>query len=227
MYWQEETRPKEHPAVPDDVVDVVYGIACRCLPVDHAWALLQALATTLPWLEEEPEIGLHTVYVPEAGNGWMRADEPGALMYPSRRAHFLLRLPRSRVSEALVLAGRTLDVGGYALDVQKATVRPLSAITTLLARYVFSDAPDEPSFLAWAYDRLALLGVQPKKMLCGKERDIATPEGRLRARSLMLADLEVEESVRVQQHGLGLYRRLGGGLFLPHKGIREVSIDTS
>lgn len=222
MYWQEETKPNERPAVPDDVVDVVYSISCRCLPVDHAWALSRALDSVLPWLAQEPEAGMHAVYVPEAGNGWMRADAPGALMYPSRRARFLLRLPRARVSQALALAGRILDVGGYALEVQKASVRPLSAITTLLARYVLSEALDEPGFLAWAHAQLALLGVHPKKMLCGKERDITTPEGRRRARSLMLADLAVEESVRVQQHGLGPHRRLGCGLFLPHKGIREV-----
>lgn len=226
MYWQEETKPNERAAVPDDVVDVVYGIACRCLPVDHAWALSQALEAALPWLAQEPEAGMHAVYVPETGNGWMRADEPGALMYPSRRARFLLRLPRARVPQALALAGRTLDVGGYTLEVQNAAVRPLSALTTLLARYVLSEAADESGFLAWAHAQLALLGVRPKKMLCGKERDITTPEGRRRARSLMLADLAVEESVRVQQHGLGPHRRLGCGLFLPHKGIREVGVGT-
>jgi CRISPR/Cas system CSM-associated protein Csm4 (group 5 of RAMP superfamily) len=38
----------------------------------------------------------------------------------------------------------------------------------------------------------------------------------------MLADLAVEESVRLQQRGLGPGRTLGCGLFLPHKDINEV-----
>ncbi len=225
MYWQEDERGKRQPTVPDAVVDVVYGIACRSLPVDHAWALAQALAAALPWLADEPEAGMHPVHVPEAGNGWMRSDEPGALMYPSRRAHFWLRLPRARVPQALELAGRTLDVGGHPLQVQKASVRPLSAITTLIAHHVLSTSPREADFLAWAHAELTALGVRPKKMLCGKEREIATPDGPCRTRSLMLADLETEESVRVQRRGLGPYRRLGCGLFLPHKGIREVFTD--
>jgi hypothetical protein len=59
-------------------------------------------------------------------------------------------------------------------------------------------------------------------MLCGMERVIATPDRKIQARSLMLADLAVEESVRLQQRGLGPGRTLGCGLFLPHKDINEV-----
>jgi CRISPR/Cas system CSM-associated protein Csm4 (group 5 of RAMP superfamily) len=54
------------------------------------------------------------------------------------------------------------------------------------------------------------------------ERVIATPDRKIQARSLMLADLAVEESVRLQQRGLGPGRTLGCGLFLPHKDINEV-----
>jgi len=38
----------------------------------------------------------------------------------------------------------------------------------------------------------------------------------------MIADLEVEESLRLQQKGLGPYRYLGCGLFIPHKGIDDI-----
>jgi hypothetical protein len=39
---------------------------------------------------------------------------------------------------------------------------------------------------------------------------------------LMIADLEIEESVRLQQSGLGPYRHLGCGVFIPHKDINEI-----
>jgi hypothetical protein len=61
-----------------------------------------------------------------------------------------------------------------------------------------------------------------RKALCGKTLALATPEGALAARSLMLADLSLEESVRLQQHGLGSHRAMGCGIFLPHKGIHAV-----
>ncbi len=222
MYWQ-ETKENEHYIVPDDVVDVVYNIQCRCLPVDHVWALSRAISAALPWFADEPEAGLHPIHVAESGNGWMRPDAPDALLQLSRRTRLMLRLPKHRTEDAGKLTGQTLDVGGNTMKVEKATVKPLSAITTLFSRYIVSaEGMDEAAFLREAQSLLAGMGIRPKKMLCGIERVIATPDRRIHTRSLMLADLAVEESVKLQQRGLGPGRTLGCGLFLPHKDIKEV-----
>ena len=222
MYWQ-ENKENEHDIVPDDVVDVVYNIQCRCLPVDHVWTLSQAISAALPWFADEPEAGLHPIHVAESGNGWMRPDAPDALLQLSRRTKLMLRLPKQRTEDAGKLTGQILDVGGNAMRVEKATVKPLSPITTLFSRYIVSaEGMDEAAFLREAQSLLAGMGIRPKKMLCGIERVIATPDRRIHTRSLMLADLAVEESVKLQQRGLGPGRMLGCGLFLPHKDIREV-----
>jgi hypothetical protein len=60
-------------------------------------------------------------------------------------------------------------------------------------------------------------------MLSGRGHTIRTPEGGIETRSLMIAELTVEDSVRLQQQGLGPGRKIGCGLFLPHKGIEAVS----
>jgi CRISPR-associated protein Cas6 len=223
MFWQEEKKAESF-VVPENIVDVAFGIVCRALPVDHAWALSQAVRRALPWLEEEPAAGIHTLHVAESGNGWMRPDKPDDLLYPSRRTRLTLRLPRRRVTDAEGLAGRTLDIAGFEIGVGRPALRPLSGITTIFSRYVVigeGDA-DEGAFLARLYRQLEGMGTRPGKILCGIERAIATPGGRLRARSLMLADLSASQSVRLQEEGLGPERLLGCGLFLPHKGIQEV-----
>ncbi len=223
MYWQEDSKPEPQPVVADDVADVAYAITCRCLPVDHAYALSQAVSGALPWFAGEPAAGLHTIHVADSGNGWMRPQLATDLLYLSRRTRLVLRLPRPRVPDAAALVGRTLDVAGQSLLVGAATVRPLAAVDTLFARYVVVGAAvDEQEFVAAAVAALRALEVQPKKVLCGIEHDLATPSGPLRTRSLMLADLTRAESLRVQRHGLGPHRHLGCGLFIPHKGIREV-----
>ena len=66
------------------------------------------------------------------------------------------------------------------------------------------------------------MGIRVRKALCGKSTLLATPTGTVQTRSLMLADLTVEESVRLQQCGLGTHRLMGCGLFIPHKGIDSV-----
>jgi len=221
MYWQ-ESKDNERFTVPDDIVDVVYGIRCRSLPVDHAYALSRAIQAALPWFNGEERAGVHTIHVAESGNGWMRPEDPNALLHLSRRTKLVLRVPKSRIDDAGRLTGQTLDVQGNPLQVENASVRPLSDLTTLFARYIVSDGADENAFLQEAVKRLKDMGIRPKKMLCGIERVILTPQHAFRTRSLMLAELSLPESVRLQQQGLGTERKLGCGLFLPHKDIREL-----
>ena len=222
MYWQ-EAKENERYIVPDDIVDVVFSIQCRCLPVDHSYSLSQAIAAALPWFAEEAHAGLHTIHVAESGNGWMRPVDPRALLHLSRRTKLILRLPKQRVEDAVKLTGQTLTIDGNTMQVEQGVVKPLSSITTLFSRYLaVNDDVDEDAFLREAQAMLNEMGIRPKKMLCGIEHVIATPEREIHARSLMLAELTVEASVKLQQQGLGSGRKLGCGLFIPHKDIRDL-----
>ncbi len=51
---------------------------------------------------------------------------------------------------------------------------------------------------------------------------LTTPDGTVHTRSLMLANLSQQGSVRLQQTGLGPRREMGCGIFIPHKGIDAV-----
>lgn len=222
MYWQENAAERKF-VVPDDVVDVVYSIVCRSLPVEHAYALFDAIQRALPWLTQEPSAGVHPLHVADSGNGWMRPDRPSDLLHLSRRTKLILRVPKARIEDAKRLSGHTLDVAGNAMEVETPTVRPLSALTTIFSRYVVAaKIEDENAFLGEALGQLKAMNIHPAKMLCGMEKSIDTPAEIIRTRSLMLADLTVEESVRLQQQGLGPMRHLGCGLFIPHKDINEV-----
>ncbi|MDA1118185.1 MAG: type I-MYXAN CRISPR-associated protein Cas6/Cmx6 [Proteobacteria bacterium] len=207
----------------DDVVDAVFAIACRSLPVDHAYALQQAVQAALPWFAEEPHAGLHTVHGAASGSGWMRPEGAHALLQLSRRARLALRLPRRRLGDAGALLGRTLNVAGWPLRVETVTARPLSRITTLFSRcVVLAGAGDEAAFLAAAANELAALGITPETTLCGRVTPVATPACTYQTRSLMLAGLSLEQSLALQRHGLGAERTLGCGLFIPHKDIGDL-----
>ena len=221
MYWQ-ESKDNERFTVPDDIVDMVYGIRCRSLPVDHAYALSQAIQAALPWFAGEERAGVHAIHVAESGNGWMRPDDPGALLQLSRRTRLVLRVPKHRIDDAGRLTGQKLDIQGHPLEIETANVRKLSDLTTLFARYIVTDGANEDAFLRDAMKQLGDMDIRPKKMLCGIERIILTPPRSIRTRSLMLAELTPAESIRLQQQGLGPERKLGCGLFIPHKDIREI-----
>ncbi len=208
---------------PGDVVDAVFAISCRSLPVDHAWALSQAVRAALPWFADEPQAGLHQIHGAASGSGWMRPEGTDAMLQLSQRAKLVLRLPAHRLDDAAALLGRTLEVAGSPLHVATLARRPLARITTLFSRcVVFATAPDESAFVAAAVSELTALGIHSPRMLCGRATAIATPTRVYEARSLMLAGLTLEQSFALQRHGLGEERKLGCGLFIPHKDIADL-----
>ena len=206
----------------EQIVDAVFAIDCPTLPVDHAYALSQAVEAALPWFAEEPRAGLHTVHGAASGSGWTRPEGADALLQLSQRARLALRLPASRLQDAAALSGRTLEVAGWPLRVGKMTPRPLARITTLFSRCVVLEAPDEEAFIEMATAELATLGIRAERMLCGRVTPVATPSRTYEARSLMLAGLSLEHSILLQQAGLGAERRLGCGVFIPHKDIADL-----
>lgn len=225
MFWQEDEDKTLPYQVPDDVLDVSFAIQCKKLPIDHAWALSQAIQDALPWFADEPLGGIHTIHVAESGNGWERPDDPtNQFLLPSRRTRMVLRIPKHRLTDSQQLSGKTLDIAGYPLSVGAAKEKTLLNTSVVFARYVLSAADEsEPEFLQRMADEVRrVAGCKVKKMMCGKSYILRTPEGDLHTRHLMIADLDNDPSIKLQQYGLGAGRKLGCGLFLPHKGIKTL-----
>jgi CRISPR-associated protein Cas6 len=224
MYWSDDKDKQPEFVVPEDVVDLAFRLNCPTLPLDHAHALSQAILEVLPWMQEEAQAGLHLIHGAASGNGWFRPeDTENELLHLSRRTRMRLRLPRHRLEEAKSLVGATLDIEGHPLEIGKTEVFMLSSLPTLFARYVITDeGRDEEAFLEAAAGKLEALDIPCRKMLAGITHKLNFPDGAVFTRSLMVAELEPEQSVRLQQQGLGEGRDFGCGLFVPHKGIKPV-----
>ena len=206
-----------------DIVDAVFAIACPSLPVDHAYALQQAIQEALPWFAQEPRAGLHTVHGAASGSGWMRPEGADAMLQLSQRTKLVLRLPERRLQDAAALTGRTLDIAGWPMRVGRLSPRPLLRIASLFSRSViFEGSMDETGFLAAAAEGLRALGIETSTMLCGRDVTLATPQRAYRARSLMVTVATPAQSIALQRHGLGEARKLGCGLFIPHKDVGDL-----
>jgi len=190
------------------MVDVQYALQGNALPRDHRPALAAALERHVPWLSDPAQAGLHRVNT-VSGSG------PTALL--SQRARLALRVRRERVVDLAPLSGATLDVGGFALRLGEVpTVRELLPYGTLYAHLVASRDDDELAFLAAIEDELGALGV-PCRAICGRRQVIDVDGVPLVGFSLMLDGLSGAGSLRVLESGLGRHRRLGCGVFVPHK----------
>jgi CRISPR-associated protein Cas6 len=225
MFWNDEKQKQPEFVIPDDVIDLAFRVACPTLPLDHAHALSSQLLKILPWLEDEALAGVHLIHGAASGNGWYRPqDTAGELLHLSRRTRMRLRIPRHRLEDARKLTGHTLDIDGHPLEVGSSDVFLLSSLSTLFSRYVMTgEDVDEAAFLEEAARGLQAAGIPCRKLLGGIGHTMQFPDGPVHTRSLMVAELEPEHSIRLQQLGLGEGRNIGCGLFLPHKGIKPVN----
>ncbi len=223
MFWQEKSEEKSFEAS-DEVIDVCFKLECKTLPIDHAWSLSRALTEAVPLLRNTAHTAIHLIHGAESGNGWMRPENAeNELLHLSRRARFTLRLHRDNLELANELVGLKLDIEGHPLFLKEFNQQLLVPQTTIFSRYILApESLSEDEFLNQIAPHIQAQGIQIKKMMGGLQHTFNTPQGLITTRSLMLSDLEKEESIRLQQNGIGDKQLLGMGIFLPHKGIAAV-----
>lgn len=218
--WEEE----EQLQIKDTsrMIDVAFKIQCKTLPYDHACDLSKAITSKMPWLLEDKLIGIHTLHGPESGNGWVRSEKEEIFL--SKRTRLVLRISRSDANKAKELEGENINVLGNNIKIGKSNTKTFLVVRDLICRCVLCDKEqDEEDFLLDIKKELFTHGVPIKKAICGKAKSI-TINGKNRfTRSLMIADLSKENSILLQDIGIGDGRIFGCGIFLPHKSIDAVS----
>jgi len=221
MYWQEDDK-KDTISTSDKVLELYFKIDCKQIPTCHAWELAQALYDALPWIKDEPEVGIHQIHGATSGNGWERPHD-GELIYLSKRTRMQLRVPTSRVDDAAKLVGKVLDIAGHSVVIGKMTNKQLDPFSTLFARYIVSpEGMSEGDFLQWVVENMKARNIQARKLLCGIGHEFEANGEKIQTRSLMIADLDKPASLALQEVGLGEHRHMGCGIFIPHKGIKAV-----
>lgn len=193
------------------MVDVGFALVGTTLPREHRRALAGALAAELAWLGDLRHPWLHRINVSAGG---------GEFALLSGHSRLKLRVPRERASEtAAALDGAALAIGGHVLRLAAPKVRELLPHATLYSHLVAAGDADEAGFLGEIAGELEVLDVSCR-CICGR-RQVAE-EGALAGFGLMLDGLSRAASLRILESGLGAERRLGCGLFVPHKSAAAV-----
>ncbi len=194
-----------------DLIDLAFALGPGALPHEHRFALADALEAKLPWLAALPQGGVHRLNV-STGSG------PQALL--SGRTRLTLRLPRSRLAEATAaLCGASLAIADSVLRIGAAQPRELLPHGTLYAHLVAAGEGDELQFMQDVQRELAALEVNCRP-ICGRHQ--VAEGGALHGYGLMLDALSAAHALRVMRAGLGRHRRLGCGVFVPHKSAAAV-----
>lgn len=210
------------------VIDLAFHVLGSAIPADHGFLLFSAVSEAIPSLHASEGVGIHSIA------GRLSGDRRLSLTDHSR---LTLRLPAERITEVLPLAGHALQIGEHTVRVGVPTPMALVPAPHLYCRVVTIKGFLEPEgFLGAVQRQLCALEIaatpslvaQPHIAERNAERAGGTRSPFLR-RTLRIHDKEVvgfavrveeltaEESVRLQETGLGGRRRFGCGLFIPDR----------
>lgn len=200
-------------------IDLLFPAVGDSVPLDHAYPLYAALTQVVPSFHD---VDGNIRFAPLNG---MRG-EPGRLQLKWSRLR--VRLPDDMIRTVLPLAGKKLDVAGASVRLGPPTVQMLTPATTVESWLVTFKHGEEPEpFLITARAKLAELGIAGKSAIRAFESGPRTGQPRRRVVrvkgqkivgfALVVAELSAEESIRLQEQGLGGRTRMGCGFFLPHR----------
>lgn len=195
--------------------DVQFDLVGTEIPADHGYPLFMALTALLPWLRDMAGAGIHPIHGEPTG----RNDN----LIINRRGKLVLRLPVDQLVDIRALIGKRIDTGAGELLIGEAREKQLTPFATLYSPLVDLGTADEVDFLDAARAELEKMDIRCG-LIPGKKRKMHLPEGDVWGYSLMLHDVNPEQSLRVQEQGLGRHRAYGCGLFVPHKSIKEVAV---
>ncbi len=195
------------------ITDIQFDIKGSVLPIDHGYSLFLEVTRLLPWFADEELGGIHTIHGADTGHGELILN---------RRAKMVLRIASARIADVTKLSGQTIQLGGHALEIGAAKTKPLTRHTPLFAHCVATGSEDEVDFTNDIIRLLDELEID-SRFICGKRQSIQTLDGTVSGFSLMLHGLPVEHSLLVQQQGLGMHRKMGCGIFIPHKSITALT----
>ncbi|MEC7832863.1 MAG: type I-MYXAN CRISPR-associated protein Cas6/Cmx6 [Pseudomonadota bacterium] len=210
------------PIFTSSMIDIAYTIDCKTLVYDHAFELSNQITKILPWLKDNKQNGIHMLHGPDAGNGWVRSTAD--TIFLSKRTRLIIRISKKNIELAKKLEGVKLKVFDDNIIVGKSYEKPLIAARDLFSKFVMIDNKiTEEKFLELSNNELEKNGLSLNNAICGKTHTLEINKKTVHTRSIMLPSLSKQQSLIMQEMGLGDGRIFGCGLFVPHKSIDAVS----
>ena len=203
-------------------VDLSFPVLGERVPRDHGYPLYGALCRAVGALHGAAWLGVHPLSGTQVDAGTLQL---------GRRSQLRLRLPADRIGAVLPLAGARLEVSGSSLRLGAPSVHALVPAASLDARMVAikltaaprrrneelgRDALDVTGFAeryaAEIKRQLEAIGIGSPFELRGR-RSVTVGGRRVVGYSVRVIGLGADESIALQEKGIGGKRRMGCGVF--------------
>jgi len=205
----------------NNIINLVFPITKgKELAADHNYHLHAALSKQFPIFNQLEGLAINTISgIP---------DKQGKIaLTPSSKLY--LRLPVEAIQQIYPLAGQKLQIGEHSIQLGNPELQPLEPITTLKARLVTIKGYTEmDAFLEATKRQLNALGIKANVGICandqGEPKRLTLKINKANVKrsytivgfSVVVSDLTIDDSIKLQVHGLGGKRRLGCGVFYPN-----------
>jgi CRISPR-associated protein Cas6 len=203
------------------MIDLSFPVLGKSVPADHGYDLYSALSRLLPALHGDTiAFRVAPVRGSYAGNG--------ALELQAGRSWLHFRIAADAITSFLPLAGKALELAGHPIRLGVPQVHALTPAPALTARLVtIKGFTEPPAFLAAARRQLDDLGVKGEAgipvIAAGdragepRRRILRVKEKKVVGFPLQVSALTAEESIRIQESGIGGRGKMGCGFFVPAK----------
>lgn len=196
-------------------VEMRFGLTGQTFPADHGYGLYSAIAHLQPQLHHQDWLSIETIMGLPDGQG---------KIYLTDRSWLRIRLPGDNVPMVYPLAGKQLTIGNHHIRLGIPQIFMLKPASKLRSRLTVIKGFEEPdSFLEAVKRQLNDLGIrgtisipinsegEPERKAIKIQRFTIVGFG------VEVSDLSDNDSIKLQQHGLGGKRRMGCGVFVPVK----------
>lgn len=201
------------------VIDACFPLIGDTIPVDHGYPLFAAMVKEIRAIHDMP-VGIHPI------NGLLIGDR---LMKLTEKSRLTIRLDHMLLPEILPLAGMKLKIGEGHVRIGIPSIRTLKAGSRCRSRLVVIRGFMTPEdFLAAVGRQMAAIEItgkaeilrRPGVVAPGKDpfvrRTLRIKEKEIVGYALEVSELSPENSIRLQELGLGGRRHMGCGIFNIH-----------
>lgn len=197
----------------NNIINLSFPVIGIELPADHNHRLCAAICNKFQHLHDLDGLAINTITgIP---------DKQGKIKL-THQSRLLLRLPVEAIAQVYLLAGQTLNVGGYSIQLGNPELHTLKPVDTLKARLVTIKGYTEPElFLSAAHRQLQKLNINANVGILANEKEepkrltLKIRNYTIVGFSVVVSDLSPDDSIKLQVHGLGGKRRMGCGVFYP------------
>lgn len=189
-------------------VEMCFPVKGATIPVDHGFFLYSAISRVCSLLHESENVGMALVRGKYSGKG---------LLELNKLSRLKLRIPADTIQSYLNLTGQSFSVDGHKITLGTPSIIQLKPRSALYAHIVTTrNGNDEERFKSALRDQLDALGVQAP-FIVGRRKTFKLHGKQIVGFSLLVTELTAEESIILQEAGLGGRRKMGCGIFI---GIR-------